>query len=147
MNETTFCLVKRWREPAGLESSICRTSTQSFRRKKLVASSKKRYALSRNRNYLRQYQPKVHVTSTPYDPVLNAILARSASSSWPNGVRNGDFELRVAAIVSAGSRQRKTVAMSKNFPMWTSVGRTLSRRPRGVISSSGVSARTWANRS
>jgi hypothetical protein len=41
----------------------------------------------------------------------------SASDSWPNGVMNGDFEFNVAAIVSAGSRQRNKAANSKNFPV------------------------------
>lgn len=80
------------------------------------------------------------------EPVMNELLARSASFSWPNGVRNGDFEFRVAAMVRAGSRQRKMVAMSRNLPIWMSVGRALSRRPRGVISSLSVSARTCNSR-
>lgn len=80
------------------------------------------------------------------EPFANELLARSASFSWPNGVRNGDFELIVAAMVRAGSRQRKMVAMSRNLPIWTSVGRELSRRPRGVISSLGVRAPTYNSR-
>ena len=47
---------------------------------------------------------------------LKRLFARSAASSEPNGTRNGDLEDRVAAIVRAGSKQRKVVAVSKNFP-------------------------------
>jgi len=47
---------------------------------------------------------------------LNRPFARSATSSEPNGTRNGDLEDKAAAIVRAGSKQRKVVAISKNFP-------------------------------
>jgi len=54
----------------------------------------------------------------------------------------GDLELSVAAIVRAGSRQRNTVAIRRNFPRWTSVGSLLNSLPIGDISSEGVNART-----
>jgi hypothetical protein len=47
---------------------------------------------------------------------LNRLFARSAASSEPNGMRNGDLEDNVAAIVRAGSKQQNVVAISKNFP-------------------------------
>lgn len=75
-------------------------------------------------------------------PILKLFLALSASCSRPNGVTNGDFEFRVAAIVRAGSRQRNTAATSRNFPRCTSVGNLLRRRPIGVISSVAVRAPT-----
>jgi hypothetical protein len=48
--------------------------------------------------------------------IQNELLARSASSSIPRGVTNGDFELNAAAIVNAGSRQRNTTAIKRSFP-------------------------------
>jgi len=47
---------------------------------------------------------------------LNRLFAISAASSEPNGTRNGDLEDKVAVIVRAESKQRKVVAISKNFP-------------------------------
>lgn len=72
----------------------------------------------------------------------NELLARSASCSIPIGTMNGDFELKAAAIVSAGSRHRNNPAVSKNFPRCTSVGKVLSSLPIGVMSSDCVRART-----
>ena len=80
-----------------------------------------------------------------HEPTLNECFALSASCSSPNGETKGDLELRVAAMVSAGSRQRKRVAISKNLPRCTSVGNLLSNLPIGVISSTGVKARTCLN--
>lgn len=77
-----------------------------------------------------------------HKPIRNDRLARSASSARPKGVTNGDFALRAAAIVSAGSKHLNNVAINRNLPRWTSVGSWLSRRPIGVISSEGVNALT-----
>jgi len=49
-------------------------------------------------------------------PILKDCLARSASRSNPKGLTKGDFEVSVAAIVSAGSKQRNMVAINRNFP-------------------------------
>lgn len=73
----------------------------------------------------------------------NKAFARSASCSKPKGATKGDFELSVAAMVSAGSRQRKSVAINKNFPRCTSVGSLLKSLPIGVMSSEAVRARTY----
>lgn len=51
-----------------------------------------------------------------YSPTRNVNFAASAASSLPMGATKGDFALRVAAIVNAGSRQRKTVAINRNLP-------------------------------
>lgn len=75
-------------------------------------------------------------------PNLKVALVRSASASRPRGDKKGDLELSAAAIVRAGSRQRKSAAIRRNFPRWTSVGSLLRSLPIGVISSVGVSART-----
>ena len=56
------------------------------------------------------YRSRAHI------PTRKDNFAFSASASRPRGVRKGDLELSVAAMVSAGSRQRNTVAMSRNFP-------------------------------
>ena len=75
-------------------------------------------------------------------PTRNEFLARSACTSCPNGVKNGDFALKAAAIVRAGSRHWNKAAMRRNFPKCTSMGSLLSKRPRGVISCAEVSAFT-----
>ena len=49
-------------------------------------------------------------------PMRKEFLARSASCSMPIGTMKGDLELKVAAIVNAGSRQRSKIAVSRNFP-------------------------------
>lgn len=49
-------------------------------------------------------------------PILNEDLARSASCSRPKGATKGDFELRVAAMVRAGSRHLKRAAVRRNLP-------------------------------
>lgn len=67
-------------------------------------------------------------------PILKEVFWRWASCSLPKGVKNGDLELRLAAIVSAGSRQPKTQATKRNLPRWTSVGSLLKSRPMAVIS-------------
>jgi hypothetical protein len=77
-----------------------------------------------------------------HTPTRNELFARSASCSKPRGETNGDFELRAAAIVKAGSKQRNRVEINKNLPRWTSVGSLLKSLPIGVISSVGVKART-----
>lgn len=78
------------------------------------------------------------------EPTRKEALAVSARSSCPNGVTNGDLEFNAAAIVSAGSRQRNSAAVSRNLPRCTSVGSLESSRPMGVMSSVAVSARTWS---
>ena len=55
--------------------------------------------------------------ATAFVPILNAFLARAASCSKPKGVTNGDLEFRVAAIVRAGSRHRKSAAIRRNLPI------------------------------
>lgn len=54
----------------------------------------------------------------------------------------GDLELSVAAMVSAGSRQRKNAAVSRNLPRCTSMGNFDSNLPIAVMSSFGVKALT-----
>lgn len=83
-----------------------------------------------------------------YDsPTRKEFLARSASCSSPNGATKGDLEFNVAAMVSAGSKHRKMVDISKNLPRWTSVGSLLNSLPIGVISSEIVNARTLKKKS
>lgn len=51
-----------------------------------------------------------------YEPVLKEAFARSASCSSPKGATKGDLELRVAAMVRAGSRHLKSAATNRNLP-------------------------------
>lgn len=58
----------------------------------------------------------------------------------------GDLKAKLAAMVSAGSKQRKIDPKSISLPILTSTGREAKWYPRGVNFSSGVSAPKSRNR-
>lgn len=73
---------------------------------------------------------------------MKANLAASARERAPIGAENGDFEERIAAIVSAPSRHLKILPSIINFPRNTSSGSFASCFPSGVSSSLAVKALT-----
>lgn len=80
-------------------------------------------------------------------PFLNPSLARSACALAPIGAEKGDFDDKIAAIVSAASRQPKRLPSKSSFPRNTSSGSFASCLPRGVRSSPGVRALTSTSES
>ncbi len=76
-------------------------------------------------------------------PKIRTVMLRRDTCGLDNSKRfltNGDLKAKLAAMVSAGSRQRKMAPNSMSFPMRTSTGRQARWYPSGVSLSSAVRA-------